>query len=104
MELVYIWVEKYNNLENIEINFDTQYAIHYDKEQNIIDVKEKDTKISEGFFGKNISNITVIVGKNGAGKSTLLRCIMDVLRYKSEDRGVVLPASTFGEILANNFT
>ena len=46
MELVYIWVEKYNNLENIEINFDTQYAIHYDKEQNIIDVKKKDTKIS----------------------------------------------------------
>ncbi len=87
MELVYIWVEKYNNLENIEINFDTQYAIHYDKEQNIIDVKKKDTKISEGFFGKNISNITAIVGKNGVGKSTLLRCIMDILRYRSENSG-----------------
>ena len=73
MELVYLWVEKYKNIENQGFNFSPRFNCHYDEDKNELTIDENDDYI-ENFFGDNI-NITAIVGKNGSGKSSLLKAI-----------------------------
>ncbi|MFW2582204.1 AAA family ATPase [Aliarcobacter butzleri] len=87
MELVYLWVEKYKNIEkqgfNFSPSFDVKFTPVYEKytdEKGQEKEKLKDDcelKITpkenhlKDFFGKNI-NITAIVGENGSGKSSLI--------------------------------
>jgi len=66
MELVYLWVEDYKNIQKQGFNFSP-----YDDETKELTIDENDDYI-ENFFGDNI-NVTAIVGKNGSGKSSVLR-------------------------------
>ncbi|WP_415397184.1 AAA family ATPase [Sulfurimonas sp. CS5] len=68
MELVYLWVEKYKNIEKQGFNFSPRFECHYDEKTNELAIDEKEH--IKDFFGKNI-NITAIVGENGSGKSTI---------------------------------
>ncbi|PEF35842.1 hypothetical protein CON84_21345 [Bacillus sp. AFS094228] len=86
MELIYIWIGKYRNIENQEFNFSNKYVCTFDKE-NKINVDIKLNEIPEDFFKLNsniqlgehgeIVNITGIVGENGAGKSSILDYIIE---------------------------
>lgn len=69
MELVYLWVEKYKNIENEGFNFSPKFTCSYDKDTQVLTIEKKEH--IEDFFGKNI-NVTAIVGENGSGKSSLL--------------------------------
>jgi ABC-type dipeptide/oligopeptide/nickel transport system ATPase component len=69
MELVYLWVEKYKNIENQGFNFSPRFRCDYDEDTNelsIINVKQDIKSI----YGSNVL-ITGIIGENGAGKSSL---------------------------------
>lgn len=82
MELVYLWVEKYKNIENQGFNFSPRFECSYENDTlTICDKKEKNNKCKnknyiENFFGENI-NVTAIVGENGSGKSSILDALLE---------------------------
>ena len=67
MELVYLWVEKYKNIENQGFNFSPKFVCEFDGE-NLTITENKDYV---SIFPYNI-NVNAIVGENGSGKSSLL--------------------------------
>ncbi|HDR7448501.1 TPA: AAA family ATPase [Bacillus toyonensis] len=88
MELLYIWIGDYHNINKQGFNFSNKYVCEFDKENNIkVDIKLKE--IPQDFFKLNsntsskdhgqIMNITGIVGENGAGKSSVLDFILEKL-------------------------
>lgn len=80
MELIYAWVEKFRNYNEVELNFSERFIIKYDKYNKNIKIAPNKSyiAISPDF----ITNINAIVGKNGVGKTNLL----DVIGLRSNDR------------------
>ncbi|MDD2789379.1 MAG: AAA family ATPase [Sulfurimonas sp.] len=79
MELVYLWVEDYKNIQKQGFNFSPRFECEYkDGNLTICDKKKKECKdnnYNENFFGENI-NITAIVGENGSGKSNIFEALL----------------------------
>lgn len=82
MELVYLWVDGYGNIEREGFNFSPKYFCEFKADYILNENGHKVLKNNceliitprdyiKKFFGNDI-NITCIVGKNGSGKSTLL--------------------------------
>ncbi|CAM3917878.1 AAA family ATPase [Arcobacter cloacae] len=74
MELVYLWVEDYKNIQKQGFNFSPRFRCEYDEEKNELEIIDKDETgefYPKNFFGDNI-NVTAIVGENGSGKSSLI--------------------------------
>ena len=87
MELVYLWVEKYKNIENQGFNFSPRFTCElkpeYEEYECCTDKKiklrlkenskleYKKNKDTIDIFPDNI-NITALVGENGSGKSSLI--------------------------------
>ena len=88
MELVYIWVEEYKNIKkqgfNLSPNYEFELIENEDGKYELKDkMADKDRKrIPNNFFGKDISNITAIIGKNGSGKSTLIEAITRFSKFE----------------------
>lgn len=74
MELVYLWVEDYKNIQKQGFNFSPRFECIYDGENLTIDEKKDYVNI----FPENI-NITAIVGENGSGKSRVLECLEKII-------------------------
>ncbi|CAA6814091.1 MAG: Unknown protein [uncultured Sulfurovum sp.] len=90
MELVYLWVEDYKNIQKQGFNFSPRFECEYvDNELTIIEKKE-DEYIKD-FFGENI-NVTAIVGKNGSGKSSVLNFVRLFLeeKYRIEKKAILI--------------
>jgi ABC-type lipoprotein export system ATPase subunit len=73
MELIYVWINKYNCIHQQEFCFSPEYRIA----MTLGKKKEWELEISTTeniniFKGSCITNITAVVGDNGAGKTTLL--------------------------------
>ncbi|RXJ95142.1 hypothetical protein CRV00_05140 [Malaciobacter molluscorum] len=89
MELVYLWIEKYKNIENQGFNFSPRFVCKYDEKNKMLEIIDKEKTgeyYPKNFFGKNI-NITAIVGENGSGKSNInesIISILDILKEKIE--------------------
>lgn len=71
IELCYLWIDDYNLIYKQGFNFGSKYIFDYDCENRTIIIKEN-TNYIDDFFGKNMINITALVGTNGTGKSFLL--------------------------------
>lgn len=83
MELVYLWVEKYKNIEKQGFNFSPRFQCEYDEASKELTINENKEYVS--IFPENI-NITAIVGENGSGKSSVLLGITnDKILIKKED-------------------
>lgn len=88
MELVYLWVEDYKNIQkqgfNFSPNFDVKFTpVYEDKklsEKSELTITPKVNQLKD-FFGKDI-NVTAIVGENGSGKSSLIKCIDTLINPK----------------------
>jgi len=81
MELVYLWVEDYKNIQNQGFNFSPKFNCDYDEKTNKLTIDDNPNYI-ENFFGDNI-NVTAIVGKNGSGKSSVIE-IISLLYFKAK--------------------
>lgn len=77
MELIYLWVSKYKNLENLGFNFSSKFDVDINwkngKESIVIKEKVKNKNIFQN--EQKINNVTTIIGKNGTGKSNILNLI-----------------------------
>ena len=103
MQLLYVWIEEYNNISKQGFCFSTDYNIFYDQKSTIyFEIKPK---VPENFYQKTknqnegkITNITAIVGSNGSGKTSLLDyiCSWSSSRFdfagknKSDIRGMIM--------------
>ncbi|HBI6603048.1 TPA: AAA family ATPase [Listeria monocytogenes] len=82
MRLIYLFVEKFRNINNqefyIEINYNVKKEIERDA-NGIACYKVYVNKIGETENkAANIESITMVVGKNGAGKTSLLQVLGDL--------------------------
>ncbi|WP_418180775.1 AAA family ATPase [Aliarcobacter lanthieri] len=85
MELVYLWVEEYRNINRQGFNFSSKFKCkfkdEYDENNKLKNNCELSIEENNNFiniFPDNI-NITAIVGENGSGKSNLINCLGDRL-------------------------
>ncbi|SDC57427.1 AAA family ATPase [Halanaerobium congolense] len=67
MELVYAWIENFNNLKRIGFNFSSNFNVKFNKNKILLERNDSFT-LDYG----DIDNISVIVGKNGAGKTSIV--------------------------------
>ncbi len=89
MELLYIWIEKYKNIENQGFNFSPKYRFKFENET--LTCTENPDAISTGTFfheSENITNVTAIIGENGSGKSSVLEAIIQKISFKDNWQGV----------------
>ena len=92
MKLEYIWIEKYNQFENIEFNFSSSNRFTYqiDELSKILKHINCDNRYKD-FFNNYTNNksknrildIIAITGSNGVGKSTLLKMISELVSYRN---------------------
>ena len=84
MELLYVWIEDYNNIHHQGFNFSPKHRFEftptaYDENKKVtsgtLTHKPTNTNYPKNFFGEHISNITAIVGRNGSGKSSLVKAL-----------------------------
>jgi len=84
VELVYLWVDKYKNIENQGFNFSPRFTCKYDEANKELTIDKKE---HVSIFPENI-NITATVGENGSGKSSLIKLIFLLIyckKYESLD-------------------
>ena len=80
MELVYLWVEKYKNIEKQGFNFSSRFECEFKDKDGKEKLKDdcqlviKPKEHIENFFGNKI-NVTAIVGENGSGKSSVFEAL-----------------------------
>lgn len=76
MELIYLYIKKYKKIEEKEITFNHKYNVKKQTKDNRIElIIEENSEIYFNDYGKNILNITGIIGMNGSGKTLLLELI-----------------------------
>ena len=76
MELVYLWVEDYKNIQKQGFNFSPRFRCEF--KSGILSINENIDYMS--IFPDNI-NVTIIVGENGSGKSSHLNFILEQNEY-----------------------
>lgn len=72
-----------------KFNFSTQEKFNVkmgDEGDLILTTEEYTNKLPHGFWGKNISEISLFVGENGAGKTTVMRLICQWICHLSQKK------------------
>ncbi|MFI8379035.1 AAA family ATPase [Leeuwenhoekiella sp. NPDC079379] len=78
MELLFIHIRKpYGTLENKSFNLSSKFDINFNNENNELNISNNTNSLKD-FFGKNITNVTCVIGENGVGKTTFLRYIKEL--------------------------
>jgi len=101
-QLLFVWVEKFRNIENVGFNFSNRYEISYKIDRNEITVntidgrpalKENDVKLlftddkhylEDFFYFQNTNNVRIsqvcaLIGKNSSGKSNIIDFILTAI-------------------------
>lgn len=108
MELIYIWIQNYNCLENIGFDFSDEFNFNFDIKSSTLIINEGNTRI-DNFYGKNISNISALIGKNGIGKTTACEFIysyignyyINSITVFKKDNSLVIITSPFLKTVKN---
>ncbi|PKP47254.1 MAG: hypothetical protein CVT94_11930, partial [Bacteroidetes bacterium HGW-Bacteroidetes-11] len=74
MELLYLYIERFNHIKEQEFHFSSEFDIHFDKEVNKLTFNTS-TKPIIKLFSEGFLNINAIIGKNGSGKTSVLSFI-----------------------------
>lgn len=103
MELLYIWIDKYKNIEKQGFNFSPKYDFEFKSEPTVMVKGElfehkteqrKELKNTyKDFFNTKISNVTAIIGENGSGKSSIINLFLNLLvdiDKKNDYKGFIL--------------
>lgn len=81
MELIYLWINNYKNLDDFGMLLNPSYSVDImktdKKGKKNIHLSEKKDYIN--IFGDNL-NIMTIIGNNGSGKSTIINAISAIMR------------------------
>jgi len=88
LELVYLWIDKYKNIEKQGFCFSPKYKCSYDPDKKELNIEEKENYIPL-FSEEDDIKVTAIVGKNGSGKSSIQEYIYKLLynnSNKSDDK------------------
>jgi len=78
MKICFIWVEKYRNFENLNLNLSSSTKYEFDEQKNVISkikTPAQIKKLPQDFFGEKIEDVIGIIGKNGTGKSNALALV-----------------------------
>ncbi len=78
MQLIYLYIDGYCSFHEAEFNFSQDLKLHYNTETFTFEISDTHSRLSEQFWGKNISNLSVVVGNNGTGKTSLMQYIIDI--------------------------
>lgn len=100
MELVYLWVKNYKNIQKQGFNFSPRFRCEYDEEKNELTIDEKKDYVS--IFPDNI-NVTAIVGENGSGKSTILEIISNIVLEIESKNEIILVFVDANKLLYTNY-
>ena len=78
MHIVYLYVKKYQVLDDIEFNFDSNFQFHY--ADGRLKFVSKDVCVPDGFFSTvsrldGVECVSAIVGSNGTGKTTIAKVL-----------------------------
>lgn len=75
-ELLYMYIDKFYGFEKAGFNFSAsfEFCVHGTK-QLVLQKKDCDKQLMKEFWGKNISDISMLIGDNGSGKTTLMKMI-----------------------------
>ena len=77
MQLCFIWVRKFKNLEDFGISLSNEFDFIFHSSENFLQRVEKSP--IPNLFGDTITSITGVLGINGAGKTNTLELICRVL-------------------------
>ena len=78
MKILYIWADKYKNLDGFGVNLGSDIKFIYSRGENRLSQVFK-SSLPDDFFPKNIVDVAAIVGENGVGKSNVLEMICRAL-------------------------
>lgn len=83
IKLCYLYAEDENGQPLIDVCLDNELDFKWDG--NNLNIRKKDNYI-ERFYGDNINNFNLIIGKNGSGKSTLIKEFISCLYGDSNNK------------------
>ncbi|KZL89402.1 AAA family ATPase [Clostridium magnum] len=75
MELIYVYVNKFRNIEKQEFKFSNKFNIFFNNVNGNLEISKNNDYFDMFKYDKKICNFTVIVGRNGVGKTNLLDVI-----------------------------
>lgn len=81
MQLIYLWVGHFRNIDDKEFHFSPQFKVKFVSDKYGTQLSILQQKQSSIFDGK-IKNVSVLIGKNGSGKSNIL----DLLGHRIKER------------------
>lgn len=80
MELLYLYVHNdKKSIKGCEYNFSPNYRFTYNIATKTFHMEWHRDNLPHRWFGKNILNMTAIIGKNASGKTNLIECIIKSL-------------------------
>jgi len=85
MELVYLWIERYNNIIDTGFNFSSEFEVNYKKEDNQLQIDRTEDS-SPSLFNEQFLNINAVVGKNGSGKTSLFSFFQIVFASQEHEK------------------
>ena len=82
MELLFLYVfDDKKNIKGCSYNFSPNYKFTYDEQTKTFSMTQYN-ELPACWFGRNIINLTTIVGRNGSGKTNLMECIIKALCWQ----------------------
>jgi len=93
MQLIYLYIQNYKNIQSEGFNFSPKYTCGFDNDTLTIE----ENKDYVDILPENIK-LTALVGKNGSGKSSVL----EVLKYGVNDYFIKLPEMYFALLYNQN--
>lgn len=77
MELIYLWIEDYNNIHETGFTFSNNYEISFNRAEKSLEIQKNNIDHLQ-LYNQCFLNINAIIGKNGSGKSSLISFVKKI--------------------------